>query len=65
MKIFKPIFKSITSFIVFLKSTFDLRDYFVFGGILSIAAGVWLIYMPAALIVFGCMFFWLGVRRIK
>ena len=65
MKIFKTIFKSITPFIVFLKSTFDMRDCFVFGGIALVGIGLLLIYVPVALIISGAMFFWLGVRRIK
>lgn len=48
-----------------IKKTFDLRDAFVFGGTAFIATGVWQIYRPAALIITGSIFFWLGIRKVK
>lgn len=45
--------------------TFDLRDAFVFGGTGLIGAGVWQINRPAAFIITGAIFFWLGIRKVK
>jgi hypothetical protein len=41
----------------------DLRDYFVFGGIASVGYGTYQIYPPAAWIIVGCVFFWIGIKR--
>lgn len=40
----------------------DLRDVFVFGGLVAIGYGINMIYPPAAWIVCGAVLFWLGVR---
>lgn len=42
---------------------FDVRDIFVFGGLLAVGFGAGMIYDPAAPIVVGAGFFWLGVRK--
>lgn len=41
----------------------DLRDVFVFGGLLLASAGLWQIYPPLALVASGVALFWLGVRK--
>jgi len=45
--------------------TFDLRDIFSFGGTGFLSFGVWQVYPPAAFIVAGSIFLWLGIRRVK
>lgn len=42
---------------------FDVRDIFVFGGLLAVGLGAGMIYEPAAPIAIGAGFFWLGVRK--
>lgn len=40
----------------------DLRDVFVFGGVGMVGYGISLVSPPAAWVVVGLSFFWLGVR---
>ncbi|USK85718.1 hypothetical protein [Peribacillus asahii] len=42
---------------------FDLRDIFAFGGLGLVACGLYMIYPPAAFIIPGLFFVWLGVKR--
>ena len=46
-----------------LLEKFDLRDAHAYAGIALLAAGSYLVYQPAALIVPGALLFWLAVRR--
>lgn len=46
-----------------LRAALDLRDVFVFGGLVLIAIGLWDIYWPLAPIVVGSVLCWLGLRR--
>lgn len=46
-----------------LAKWFDLRDLFVFGGLLTLGYGASLVYQPAGLIIIGGGLFWLGVRK--
>jgi hypothetical protein len=41
----------------------DIRDIFCFTGIGLLSTGLWMIYVPSALIVAGIIFGYLGVRR--
>ena len=45
-----------------LHSGVDLRDLCVFGGIGMVGHGISLVSPPAAWVVVGLAFFWLGVR---
>jgi len=45
-----------------LKGIFDIDDVLVLGGAGLIAAGVWMIYVPAAYIVVGFSLLYLGLR---
>ncbi len=45
-----------------LNPKIDLRDAFVFGGIASVGYGISLLSPPAAFVVVGLAFFWLGIR---
>ena len=45
-----------------LHSAFDVRDVFVFGGIGLAGYGIWIVSPPAAFVVVGLAFFWLGIR---
>ncbi len=57
--------KMLLKIISIAAKTFDLRDVFVFSGTGLIALGTWQIYPPAAAIVAGVIFLYLGIRRIK
>ncbi len=46
-------------------SFIELRDCFIFGGTALIACGAYQIYKPAAYIVSGLIFFWLGIRKVN
>lgn len=41
----------------------SLRDCFVFGGLSITASGIAMIHAPAAVIFFGAVIMWLGVRK--
>ena len=43
----------------------DFRDALAFGGVSGVCGGAWMIYPPAALIVFGmlCLSLWWMGRR--
>ncbi len=51
------------SIAVWMRREVDLRDVFVFGGLLLASAGLWQMYPPLALVVAGAALFWLGVHR--
>lgn len=40
----------------------ELRDVFVFGGLGMVGWGLYAVYPPAAWIVVGSAFFWIGAR---
>lgn len=40
----------------------DLKDLFVFGGLGFAAYGIYMIYPPAAFILPGLFFVWLGLK---
>lgn len=42
----------------------DVRDLHVYAGLAILCAGIWMIYMPAALVSAGLILIWLGIRRI-
>ncbi len=46
-----------------LRAAFDVRDRFVFGGLLLVAIGLWQWQPPLAFVVTGAALFWLGLRR--
>jgi hypothetical protein len=46
-----------------MKNPFDMRDYFVFGGLILLGIGCWLIYQPSAFVVVGSLVFLIGMRR--
>lgn len=46
-----------------IRSVFDLRDAFVFGGLGAVGYGIASFSVPAACIVVGAAIFWLGVRK--
>ena len=43
----------------------DIHDAFTFGGLALVAAGLAQVYPPAAYIVPGAFFMWLGIQGAK
>ena len=48
-----------------MKNRFDIDDALVVIGGAMVAAGIWFIYWPAALIIIGLAFAFLGIRGSK
>jgi len=48
-----------------LKFKIDIDDVLIILGGLMVGAGIWFIYWPAALITFGAVFIFLGIRGSK
>jgi len=61
--------QKILSLVGVVKSAIDIRDIFVFGGLIAMGSGLWMIFPALSLIVCGLLLMLLGLgwltRRIK
>jgi hypothetical protein len=59
-----PVRRALRQALAAMRSTFELRDVFVFGGLAGAVYGIAQVYPPAAWIAGGAALFWLGIRRV-